>query len=186
VPSTTVRRPIFHINVRRSVRVELTMNLSRLIFRSWYYFRIGYGTYVAFPLGFASTMIVIYELAFKDVAVIHDYFPRLYIFGIVALLVIGPISIYAGLYHIKRTGAYSAEASVLTESNPYVYRAIPGKEREVFLPLMMLTAKGLAKMMEQQHSMTLEEQREFQTVLDKANSLLEGASIGLPKDKAKA
>ncbi|TMI55355.1 hypothetical protein E6H18_09320 [Candidatus Bathyarchaeota archaeon] len=162
------------------------MNLSRLIFRSWYYFRIGYGTYVAFPLGFASTMIVIYELAFKDVAVIHDYFPRLYIFGIVALLVIGPISIYAGLYHIKRTGAYSAEASVLTESNPYVYRAIPGKEREVFLPLMMLTAKGLAKMMEQQHSMTLEEQREFQTVLDKANSLLEGASIGLPKDKAKA
>ena len=186
MPSTTVRRPIFHINVRRSVRVELTMNLSRLIFRSWYYFRIGYGTYVAFPLGFASTMIVIYELAFKDVAVIHDYFPRLYIFGIVALLVIGPISIYAGLYHIKRTGAYSAEASVLTESNPYVYRAIPGKEREVFLPLMMLTAKGLAKMMEQQHSMTLEEQREFQTVLDKANSLLEGASIGLPKDKAKA
>ena len=186
MPSTTVRRPIFHINVRRSVRVELTMNLSRLIFRSWYYFRIGYGTYVAFPLGFASTMIVIYELAFKDVAVIHDYFPRLYIFGIVALLVIGPISIYAGLYHIKRTGAYSAEASVLTESNPYVYRAIPGKEREVFLPLMMLTVKGLAKMMEQQHSMTLEEQREFQTVLDKANSLLEGASIGLPKDKAKA
>ena len=185
MPSTTVRRPIFHINVRRSVRVELTMNLSRLIFRSWYYFRIGYGTYVAFPLGFASTMIVIYELAFKDVAVIHDYFPRLYIFGIVALMVIGPISIYAGLYHIKRTGAYSAEASVLTESNPYVYRAIPGKEREVFLPLMMLTAKGLAKMMEQQHSMTLEEQREFQTVLDKANSLLEGASIGLPKDRAK-
>ena len=161
------------------------MNLSRLIFRSWYYFRIGYGTYVAFPLGFASTMIVIYELAFKDIAVIHDYFPRLYIFGIVALLVIGPISIYAGLYHIKRTGAYSAEASVLTESNPYVYRAIPGKEREVFLPLMMLTLKGLVKMMEQQHSMTLEEQREFQTVLEKANTLLKGASVGLPKDKSK-
>lgn len=159
------------------------MNLSRMIFRSWYYFRIGYGTYVAFPLGFASTMIVIYELAFKDVAVIHDYFPRLYIFGIVALLILGPISIYAGLYHIKRTGAYSAEASVLTESNPYVYKAVPGKEREVFLPLMMLTARGLAKMMEQQHSMTLEEQKEFQTVLDKANALLEGASVGSPKDR---
>jgi hypothetical protein len=161
------------------------MNLSRLIFRSWYYFRIGYGTYVAFPLGFASTMIVIYELAFKDVPVIQRYFPRLYIFGIVALLILGPISIYAGLYHIKRTGAYSAEASVLTESNPYVYKAVPGKEREVFLPLMMLTARGLAKIMEQQNSMTLEEQREFQTVLDKANALIEGASVGSPKDKPK-
>ncbi|OLD14803.1 MAG: hypothetical protein AUI50_05120 [Crenarchaeota archaeon 13_1_40CM_2_52_14] len=109
----------------------------------------------------------------------------MYIFGIIALLIIGPISIYAGLYHMKRTGAYSAEASVLTESNPYVYRAIPGKEREVFLPLMMLTAKALAKMLEQQHSMTLEDQREFQTVLDKANTLLEGASIGQSKNEPK-
>jgi len=161
------------------------MKFSKLIFRSWYYFRIGYGTYVAFPLGFASTMIVIYALAVVDVPTIHDIFPHLYIFGIVGLLIIGPISIYAGLYHIKRTGAYSAEASVLTESNPYVYKAIPGKEREVFLPLMVLTAKGLAKVMEQQHTLTQEEQKEFQTVLGKANTLLEGASVGLPKEKSK-
>lgn len=161
------------------------MKLSKLIFRAWYYFRIGYGTYIAFPLGFASTMIVIYELALKDVPQVHDYFPRLYIFGIVALLVIGPISIYAGLYHLKRTGAYSAEASVLTESNPYMYKAIPGKEREVFLPLMVLTAKGLAKVMEQQHSLSPEERKEFQAVLDQASALLEGESVGLPKDKQK-
>jgi hypothetical protein len=159
------------------------MNIKRLLFRSWYYFRIGYGTYVAFPLGFASTMIVIYELALVDVPYIHTYFPHLYIFGIVALLIIGPISIYIGLYHIKRTGAYSAEASVLTESNPYVYKAIPGKEREVILPLMMLTAKGLAKVMEQQHSITAEEQKAFHEVLQKAEALLEGASVGLPKDR---
>jgi len=130
-------------------------------------------------------MIVIYELALKDVPQIHDYFPHLYIFGIVALLVIGPVSIYAGLYHLKRTGAYSAEASVLTESNPYVYKAIPGKEREVILPLMMLTARGLAKVMEQQHSLSLDEQKEFENVLAKANTLLEGSSVGLPKDKSK-
>jgi hypothetical protein len=130
-------------------------------------------------------MIVIYELALVDVPSIHNFFPHLYIFGLVALLVLGPVSIYAGLYHIKRTGAYSAEASVLTESNPYVYKAIPGKEREVFLPLMMLTAKGLAKVMEQQNAMTSEEQRQFREVLDKANTLLAGASVGLPKDKQK-
>jgi len=166
--------------------VERAMKFSKLIFRSWYYFRIGYGTYVAFPLGFASTMIIIYALAVVDVPFIHDFFPRLYLFGIVGILIVVPISIYAGLYHIKRTGAYSAEASVLTESNPYVYKAIPGKEREVFLPLMVLTAKGLAKVMEQQNTLTLEEQREFQIVLGKANTLLEGASVGLPKDKSKS
>ena len=158
---------------------------SKLIFRSWYYFRIGYGTYIAFPLGFASTMVIIYELAFKDVDAIKIIFPRLYIFAIAALLILTPISIYAGLYHLRRTGAYSAEASVLTESNPYMYKAIPGKEREVILPLMMLTAKSLAKMMEQQHSITSEERKEFQAVLDQANALLEGESVGLPKDKQK-
>ena len=130
-------------------------------------------------------MIVIYAIAVVDVPAIHDIFPHLYMFEIVGLLIIDPISIYAGLYHIKRTGAYSAEASVLTESNPYVYKAIPGKEREVFLPLMVLTLKGLAKVMEQQHTLTSEEQREFETVLGKANTLLEGASVGLPKDKSK-
>src|SRR5215472_7656980 len=145
------------------------MNLTRLIFRSWYYFRLGYGTYVAFPLGFASTMIIIYELALKDVPTLQPYFPHLYIFGIVALLIIGPLSIYAGLYHMRRTGAYSAEASVLTEANPYKYKAIPAKEREVILPLMVLTARGLAKIMEQQQSITPEEKKEFQAVLDKAN-----------------
>lgn len=165
--------------------MELNLNLRRAIFRAWYYFRIGYGTYIAFPLGFASTMVIIYELALKDVPAISTYFRHLYEFGLVALLVLTPISIYAGLYHIRRTGAYSAEASVLTESNPYMYKAIPGKEREVFLPLMMLTAKGLAKVMEQQHSITPEERREFQTILDQANALLEGASVGLPKEKQK-
>src|SRR5689334_2887914 len=145
------------MRLKRSISV---IRLKRSIFRAWYYFRIGYGTYIAFPLGFASTMVIIYELAFKDVPAISAYFPHLYIFAIGALLVIIPISIYAGLYHIRRTGAYSAEASVLTESNPYMYTAIPGKEREVFLPLMVLTAKGLAKVMEQQHSITSEERRE--------------------------
>ena len=161
------------------------MKLSKLIFRAWYYFRIGYGTYIAFPLGFASTMVIIYELALKDVPAINVFFPHLYIFAIAALLILTPISIYAGLYHLRRTGAYSAEASVLTESNPYMYKAIPGKEREVFLPLMILTARGLAKVMDQQHSLSSEERKEFEAVLDQASALLEGASVGLPKDKQK-
>lgn len=161
------------------------MNVRRLVFRSWYYFRLGYSTYVAFPLGFASTMIIIYELALKDVPSLQSIFPHLYVFGIVALFVLVPISIYAGLYHIKRTGAYSAEASVLTESNPYMYKAIPGKEREVTIPLMMMTAKGLAKIMEQQKSITKEEMEQFRAVLEKAETLLQGEPVGLPKGKSR-
>ena len=130
-------------------------------------------------------MVIIYELALKDVPAISAYFPHLYIFAIIALLTLTPISIFIGLYHLRRTGAYSAEASVLTESNPYMYKAIPGKEREVFLPLMIMTLRSLSKVMEQQRSLTDDEKEQFRIVLEKADSLLQGAPVGLPKGKTR-
>jgi len=100
------------------------------------------------------------------------------------LLVTVPLSVYIGLYHMKRTGAFAAEASVATESNPYIYKAMPGKEREVFLPLMILTARGLAKLMEQQQTLTTSEREEFQAVLSTANRLLEGQAVGVQGRRA--
>lgn len=86
---------------------------------------------------------------------------------------------------MKRTGAFAADAAVQTESNPYVYRAVPGKEREVFVPLMILTARGLAKVMEQLKTMTPEERREFEDVLAKADGLLKGQAVGLPTQRSR-
>ncbi len=80
---------------------------------------------------------------------------------------------------MKRTGAFAADAAVQTESNPYVYRAVPGKEREVFVPLMILTARGLVRVMEQLKTLTPEEKREFENVLAKADILLKGQPIGV-------
>ena len=91
-----------------------------------------------------------------------------------------PVGIFAGLYHMKRTGAYAADASVATEANPYIYKLVPGKEKEVFLPLWILTVRGLAKMLDQQSTMTPEEREQLQKLLHKANALLEGQTVGLP------
>jgi hypothetical protein len=84
---------------------------------------------------------------------------------------------------MKRTGAFAADAAVQTESNPYIYRATPGKEREVFVPLMILTARGLAKVMDQLKTMTPEERSEFEDVLAKADSLLKGEAVGLKSQR---
>ena len=86
---------------------------------------------------------------------------------------------------MKRTGAFAADASVQTESNPYVYRAVPGKEKEVFVPLMILTARGLAKVMEQLKTMTPEEKGEFEAVLAKADVLLKGQAVGLSSRRSR-
>ncbi len=164
------------------------MNLRKALFRAWFYFRTGYSLYIAFPLGFISTVIVIYSLGIKPVidanppTALGDFlqliFPRLTIFIIIGAVVLIPISISFGLYHMKRTGAYEADASVAIEQNPYMYKAVPGKEEEVFIPLWMLTAKALVKMLDQQNTMTTEEKEQFQEAIEKAERLRTGKTVG--------
>jgi hypothetical protein len=161
------------------------MNFWKLLFRAWFYFRTGYGLYLAFLIGFASNIVVLYKLGVADNKYFAPFFPSLTVFGIIALVVTAPIAILSGLYHMKRTGAFAADAAVQTESNPYVYRAVPGKEKEVFVPLMILTARGLAKVMEQLKTMTPEEKREFEDVLAKADGLLKGQAVGLTSQRSR-
>ena len=158
------------------------MNLGRILFRSWFYFRVGYGTYTAFLIGFASNIIVIYKLAVQENTIVGPYFRSLSIFTGLALLVAVPICISLGLYHMKRTGAYAADATVQLEANPYIYKLIPGKEQEVFLPLWVATVRILAKVLDQQEKMTDQDRKELEEILSKANALLEGHYVGRPRD----
>lgn len=159
----------------------MRLNFYRLLYRSWFYFRAGYGTYISLPIGVASNLVVLYELAVIKNKYLSPIFQSLTIFTLAALIVFVPISITLGLYHMKRSGAFAADAAVQIESNPYVYKIIPGKEQEVLYPLIMLTAKGLARVLDQQRNMTPDEKREFEDVLTKARVLLQGQPVGVPR-----
>lgn len=159
------------------------MNFSKALFRAWFYFRTGYNTYIAFFIGFASNVIVIYKLGVSENNFLKPYFASLAFFAILALAILIPISISAGLYHMKRTGAYAADASVSTESNPYIYKVLPGKEQEVFLPLWMMTVRSLARLLEQEKPMTADERRELEDTLSKAKALLQGQFVGHPRQR---
>jgi len=150
------------------------------LFRAWFYFRQGYNLYLAFLIGFASNIVVLFRLGVEPNKTLLGIFPSLAIFTAAGLLVAIPVGILAGLYHMKRTGAYAADASVATEANPYVYKTI-GKEKEVFLPLWILTARGLAKLLEREETLSVNDRNELTEILNKANALLEGQSVGLPK-----
>jgi hypothetical protein len=154
------------------------MNFERIIFRSWFYLRVGYGTYIAFLIGFVSNIIVIYKLAIADTPLV-SIFPHLTVFTAVAVVVASPISVIIGLFHMRRTAAFAADASVSTEANPYVYKIVPGKEREVTVPLSILTARVLLKLAEDK--LTADEKGELEAVLAKADKLLLGHSVGLRK-----
>jgi hypothetical protein len=159
------------------------LSFWKVIFRAWFYFRQGYNLYLAFIIGFASNIVVLFRLGVEPNKTLLGIFPTLGIFTAIGLLVAIPIGIVTGLYHMKRTGAYAADASVATEANPYIYKVVPGKEREVFLPLWILTARGLAKMLDQQATTTPAERKELEDLLSKANLLLEGQYVGIPRQQ---
>ncbi len=165
--------------------MELTkLDFWKLLFRAWFYFRQGYNVYLAFLIGFASNIVVLYRLGVTDNKFLAPIFPSLTVFTVVGLVIAVPVGIFAGLYHMKRTGAFAADASVSLEANPYVYRVVPGKEKEVLLPLMILTARGLARLMDQLKTMTPEERSEFEDVLAKADTLLKGQAVGLTSQRS--
>ncbi len=154
------------------------MNFERMIFRSWFYLRVGYGIYIAFLIGFVSNIIVIYKLAIADTSLV-SVFPHLTEFAILAVLIASPLSVIIGLYHMRRTAAFAADATVSMEANPYVYKIIPGKEREVTIPLSIMTARVLLKLAGDK--LTPEEKQELEEVLAKADKLLLGHAVGVKK-----
>jgi len=161
--------------------MALFHKFRRLLWRSWFYFRAGYGTYIALLMGYAGNIVVLYKLGVVGNRLLEGIFTSLTVFTVFGILVSVPVAILLGLFHFKRTGAYSADASLSIEANPYVYKLIPGKEREVFFPLMVLTAKGLAKVMREQNVLSREEKEEFDNILAKADTLIQGSMIGNPR-----
>ncbi len=166
------------------------MNLRRIVFRAWYYFRTGYSIYIAFIVGFFSNVVVIYKLAIEDAikfgaarpgslgSYLQIVFPTLISFTVIAALVAIPVCVYIGILHMKRTGAYEADASVSLEEHPYSYKAVPGKEQDVYLPLMVLTAQSLAELLEQQNRLTPEQKKQFDEAIQKAKMLIQGEKVG--------
>ena len=93
-------------------------------FRSWYYFRMGWGTYFAFIFAAINTLVVTYYLAIERVPALLTIFPN-FLHYILIISTIGvPLLIIVGYIHYKRTLAFKSEIDIVVESNPYQRRNI--------------------------------------------------------------
>lgn len=77
------------------------MKLSNFVFRMWFYFRMGYGTYLTFLLGFLTTLITVYYLAINNSPILLDIFPRFWLFAAIATVIGIPIGVLLGWFHMK-------------------------------------------------------------------------------------
>jgi len=143
------------------------LNLRRLLFRSWYYFRIGYGTYLSFLLGFVSTIVTVYYLAINNIPFLKLIFPTFWLFSILALAFGVPLAIFSGYFHFKRSQAYSSEVDIGVEANPYYFKITPGKEKELTVPLTVANIDLTVAMARKLGVLTPELESDFLQVREK-------------------
>jgi hypothetical protein len=111
---------------------------NSLGFRGWYYFRNGWSVYFAFIFAAINTLTVTYYLAIENIPALQSIFPSFLYYVITVVLVGVPLLILIGYVHYKRSRAYTSEASVNFESNPFPRRTLINSEIILRLNLEIL------------------------------------------------
>lgn len=154
----------------------------KLPFRAWFYFRMGWATYVAFVFAAINTLVTTYYLAIKDVPTLKVIFPSFGAYLGITTMIGVPLLIGIGYFHFKKSHAYSSEMDVATESNPYYYKLPPGYTIEVMFPLYRALTNLLIKMANNQ-KLTEAELNELNELQNKIDVLTKGGHVGNPKRK---
>ena len=100
------------------------MKNENIGFRSWYYFRMGWGTYFAFIFAAINTLTVTYFLAIENYPALSTIFPNFFQYILIISCIGVPLLIIVGYVHYKRTVAFKSEIDIVLESNPYQRRNV--------------------------------------------------------------
>jgi len=115
-----------------------------LAFRSWFYFRMGWTTYLAFIFAAINTLVVTYYLAIERLPILKEIFPTFASYVIILVTIGVPFLILIGYVHYKKSGAFKAEADISLESNPHLYRILTNTE--ILFPLYLKISELLIKL----------------------------------------
>jgi hypothetical protein len=153
-----------------------------LVSRAWFYFRLGYSTYLTFLLGYVSTLVTVYYLAIKNIPQLLDLFPKFLPFAVLATAIGVPLSVAIGWVHLKRSTLYSSEADIAAEANPYIYK-LPqaGILKDAQIPSELFRLRLLKKLAEANGLLTEAERMQIEKIEANYEMLLRGASVGLQR-----
>tara|TARA_Y100000817_G_C16853314_1_gene542951 strand:- start:1267 stop:1770 length:504 start_codon:yes stop_codon:yes gene_type:complete len=148
-------------------------------FRSWFYFRMGWGTYFAFIFAAINTLTVTYYLAIENYPVLKAIFPSFEIYIIIIVSIGIPLLIAIGFIHYKRTAARKAEVDIGIETNPYQVRMIVNTEL-----LLKLNMKLMKHMADLQNGKKMDENdfNELQKMHDEIQDFLKNRNVAKERD----
>lgn len=149
--------------------------------RLWYYFRLGYSTYLTFILGALNTLVVVWYLAIQQMPSIQNLFGHFIPFAVITTIVGTPLAIGIGWIHVKRSPAWSSELDISVEANPYNYKLVPGYWRETIMPLYLELLVELSKLLDAQDMLTDEDRSRIKSLQRMMQVLIDGGFVGTPR-----
>jgi uncharacterized membrane protein len=148
--------------------------------RFWEY-RQFYSAYIALFIAISNWITIQYRLVFENIPILSSLFSNIGTFLIVAVVFFSVISVLGGHY-IHRKRQFRIEQELATEENPYLYRAAPGKERDLMVPIYILQLDALEDLLRQNNALTEDKKKQFQKFKIDLLKLAEGRPIGkIPK-----
>jgi hypothetical protein len=163
--------------------IALGIDVARYTTRFWYYFRMGYATYLNFLLGYVSTLVTVYYLALKSAPTLLAIFPKFVPFAVLATVIGVPFTGLVGWVHLKRSQAYRSEADINVESNPYNYKLPPGYWTDVFAPVYLELLTELKRLMEANKLLNSDDKARVDELEKKLRILKDGGYVGKPRIK---
>jgi hypothetical protein len=104
-------------------------------------------------------------------------FSNIWIFLIVAAVIFTIISVLGGHY-IHRRRQFRLENALAVEENPYLYKAAPGKERDLMIPVVLLQLDALEELLRSNNALSEEKKKQFEGYRQSLIRLVEGHSVG--------
>ena len=144
--------------------------------RFWEY-RAFYSAYIALFIAISNWITIQYRLVLENAPILGSVFNNLWTFLIVAVIIFSVVSVLGG-HFIHRKRQFRIEQELATEENPYLYRASPGKERDLMIPVIILQMETLEDLLRQNNALTDEKKRQFQKFKEELGKLAEGRPIG--------
>lgn len=147
-----------------------------LPFRTWYYFRTGYATYLSFIISTVNVMVTVYYLAINNITDLRNVFPNFGSWAITVTVIGVPLAVFIGWLHLKRSPAYRSEIDVSVEANPYYYKLPPGYWKDALVPVMLETMKLNIKLLNKE-SLSEAEVKSLKDLQEKLEHLIQGGRI---------
>lgn len=158
----------------------MSKNEGRLgywIGRRFWESRQFYSAYIALFIAVTNWITIQYRLFLETVPSLNAIFSNIWVFMVIAAVIFTVLSVLGGHY-IHRKRQFRIEQSLATEENPYLYKAAPGKERDLMLPMAVLQLDTLEELLRSSNALTEEKRAQFQSFRQSLVKLMQGQSVG--------